>query len=229
MEMAKDLEGKVCEEWLRSLSLFSLEKRRLRGDLIAEWQESCPVEKDLRVVVTEHEAGCAQVAKGILAWISNGVGSRSRAGIVPLCWALLRPHLESGVQFWASSYKDFEVLERVQRRTMELGKGLEHQSCEEQLRELGVFSLDKNRLRDDLMTPYTCLNRGCGQVGSGSFQVTGDRTGAQSLKLHQGTFKSDTRKNFFMEGVVKYWHELPRVITPSSVQEMTCPLVLWFT
>ncbi|RMC04458.1 hypothetical protein DUI87_18902 [Hirundo rustica rustica] len=54
----------------------------------------CPGRKDLGVLVTVtgHEPGCAQGAKkgnGILAWISNGVASRSRAGIVPLCWALL--------------------------------------------------------------------------------------------------------------------------------------------
>jgi len=119
------------------------------------------------------------------------------------------PLLRSGeylwycVQLWRPQHK--KDMEQVQKRATKMIRGLEHLSCEERLRELRLFSLEKSRLQGDLIAAFQYLK--------GAYRLDGEnlfsraccyRTRTNGFKLREGRFRLAIRKKFFMIRMVKH-------------------------
>jgi len=169
-----------------------------------EWIESSPEKKDLGVMVDEklnkiwEYVLAAQKANHILGCIKSRVASRSREGILSLSSALVRPHLEHCIQLWSPQHrKDMDLLERVQSRATKMTQGLEHLSCEERLRELGLFSLEKRRLWRDVIEAFQYMKGACKKAGEGLFtRACSGRMRGNGSKLKDGRFRLYIRKKW---------------------------------
>jgi len=91
-------------------------------------------------------------------------------------------------------------------------RGMEHLSCEERLRELGLRAGER-RLCGDFSAAFQYLTGAYKKDGDKLFsRACCDRIRGNGFKLKEGRFRLDVRKKFFRVRVVKHWNRLPREV-----------------
>ena len=187
--------------------------------------EVTEVEKDLGVTFNNKLKSVINVelavykAKRMLGFIKRSITSRRKEVILPLYRSLVRPHLEYCVQAWGVYLqKDRVELEKVQMRAVRLIQGLKSDNYFDKLRELGLFSMVRRRLRGDLIECFKIL-KGMDRVQKDNFFQTRESSGSMRghrFKLYKKQCRTDLRKFFFTNRVVDIWNSLPAEVVESS-------------
>lgn len=163
----------------------------MNGD---EWIENSPTEKDLRILVNESWIWAVNVhlqpRKPTVSWAASkevwSVGWREGVTV--------RLHLEYFIQSWGLQYKkDMDLLEWLQWRVVKIVWGLGH-FCEEKLRQLGMFRLEKRRFHWHPISAFQHVKRtyekGRGRLFTGACT---DRTRDNGCKLKESGCRLDIR------------------------------------
>ncbi|XP_063615394.1 uncharacterized protein LOC134788436 [Penaeus indicus] len=153
--------------------------------------------------------------------LKNTLTCRNAEVFIPLYKSIVRPHLEYCVQAWAPYLtKDIQLLERVQRTATRMVTGMIGLTYENRLKALDLFSLQRRRMRGDLIETFKITHGFSGLVLDDLFhKLPNTGTRGHNLRLQREHSRLDVRKKFFSVRVIPVWNKLPQSIIDCKTVE----------
>ena len=191
-------------------------------------------EKDLGVLISNNlksSAHCDSVVKKankMLGLIKRSFTYKDEQTILKLYKALVRPHLEYAQQFWSPHLKkDVDKLEKVQKRATKIVPTLRNLSYENRLKKTELFSLEKRRLRGDLIEMYKIITNISPLNFDDYFEYCQNGLRGNSLKLSEKFVKNTQYRKYFFKRIPKIWNSLSTdTVTSSSLSRFKANLDL---
>ena len=166
-------------------------------------------------------AAAATKARRALFQLKAAITCKEAKVFIPLYCAFVRPHLEYCVQSWAPYLKkDILLLEKVQRLATRMVKGARGMTYEQRLSFCDLFSLERRRLRGDLLEVYRMV-RGSANAPNATLlnPCAASTTRGHEFKLQKPRARLDLRKYGFSHRVVGPWNRLPyEVVNAPSLE-----------
>ena len=132
--------------------------------------------------------------------------------------ALVRPLLENAVQFWSPQLrKDIDQMERVQRRATKMIPEIRNKTYQERLKELHLTTLERRRLRGQLIETFKYRHgfTNASPVGLfDSYPDTGTRNNGHKLMVRRST--TAAAHQFYPNRIPGTWNRLPAQVVNSS-------------
>jgi ribonucleases P/MRP protein subunit RPP40 len=184
---------------------------------------ACKQEKDLGIIIeasgkfSQQCLAAVNKANSLVGMIRRSIQYKSRGVVVKLFKSLVRPKLEYCIQAWSPYLKkDIDMIERVQRRALKLVQEFKELSYEDRLLRAGLTTLEKRRVRGDLIQVFKIV-RGFDKLNFNNFfeysKVSYVR--GHSLKFVKNRSRLDIRKHYFSQRVVNAWNKLPQHVVES--------------
>ena len=224
--LAEDLQkvGEWAQSWHMSLSVpKSLHLHLGRGPAPILEIDDVPLTqvdrvKNLGVIMTAdlkqqaQTSAAIQSARGAFSFVRRCFRRLTPVNFLPAYKGLVRPLLEYGMQAWSpSAIGDCYRLEQFQRMATRQVRELRGLSYDERLRRLNLFSLQRRRLRGDLISVYRIL-RGFDNLPVAAFFELrpGDRLRGHPFTIKKNAAASSPRASSFAVRVVNDWNRLPQ-------------------